>query len=100
MDNALYGKLNVSAIRSLAKLRMWILILSILLFGAICSLTIGETRTFSDGIEKAEIHHLITGEYYNKYSQVITIPTEGDTIKTYVCEERESIKKTYWEEVE
>ena len=81
------------------KLRMWIFILAILLFGAICSLTIGETRTFNDGVEKAEIHHLMTGEYYNKYSQVITISSVGDTTEIYVCEERESIEKTYWEDV-
>lgn len=47
-------------------------------------------RKFEDGIKKAEIHHMLTGKYYNSYKVL-------DNDSTYILITNEApFETTYW----
>ena len=78
------------------------MIISFLIIFLITSIAIhimDAKRNWADGIEKAERHHLLTGEYYNTYSKIINISNDGHRTHDYQVEERSSFQETYWEDI-
>jgi len=50
-------------------------------------------RTFRDGIQKAEMHHILTGEYYNEY-----VIIDKDT--SYIRVDKvATFDSTYWKDL-
>lgn len=70
-------------------LTITILILFLVFFMLIFIINNCTGRSWSDAIEKAETHHIITGEYYNTYkildadSSYIKIESRADFEETY-----------------
>lgn len=82
-----------------AQMKNFIIFLLVCL--VVSSLTINIIESYRDwdsAIIKAERHHLITGEYYNTYTKVITI-TEADTTVDYILKEQATFEKTYWKDI-
>ena len=84
-----------------------IFILTILLIGCFIIVHTVHNRNWNSAIIKAERHHLITGEYYNTYTKVITI-TKSDTLdslaiiditENYIVKEQAPFSETYWEDI-
>lgn len=50
-------------------------------------------RSFGDGIQKAEMHHLLTGEYYNEYKII-------DKDSSYIIVDKVATFDTiYWKDL-
>ena len=74
---------------------VFLILIIIFLLGIVI---VDETRDWDSAIEKAERHHLLTGQYYNQYLKQITIIANKDTVIDYVLEKREDFENTYWKD--
>lgn len=50
-------------------------------------------RSFRDGIEKSELHHMLTGEYYNEYK---IISADSTYIK---IDSAATFQEIYWDDL-